>query len=203
MNAEPQVCSLPVMLIPVTLREVRMKDEHIGAVVLDQSAIQSGVAKVAAQLNKDFAEAVIITVVPGGILYTADLTRQLEFPVKMDYISCPHTPGERSNSSQIVFHNNIDLHDKDVILIDDAIESGGTMKRLVEYIKEHHSPRSVSVAILFVKPGRVEIHAKQYYAYEMLNDDLLIGYGMPWDNKYRNLPYVAKLTLTAQTDTTE
>ena len=136
----------------------------------------------------------MITVVPGGILYTADLTRQLEFTVKMDYISCPHTPGDRSNNSRIVFHNNIDLHDKDVILIDDAIESGGTMKRLVEYIRQHHSPRSVSVAILFVKPGRVEIPVKQYYAYEMLNDDLLIGYGMPWDNKYRNLPYVAKLT---------
>ena len=67
------------------------------------------------------------------------------------------------------------------------------MKRLVEHITENYQPASVSIAVLFVKPGRVEIPVKQYYAYEMENDDLLIGYGMPWDNKYRNRPNVAKL----------
>ncbi len=170
-----------------------MKNEHVGDIILDEKAIAQGVAKVAAQLNQDFDEAVIITVVPGGILYTADLTRQLTFEIAMDYISCPHTPGDRNNNSTIVFHHNIDIRDKHVILIDDAIESGGTMKRLVAYLQENFAPKSISVAILFVKPGRVDIPVKQYYACEMVNDELLIGYGMPWENKYRNLPFVAKL----------
>lgn len=170
-----------------------MNKEHIGEVILSEQAIAEGVAKVAGELNQEFDDAVIITVVPGGILYTADLTRQLKFDVNMDYISCPHTPGDRNNNSTIVFHNNIDINGRNVILIDDAIESGGTMKRLVQYISANHTAKSVSIAVLFVKPGRVDIPVKQYYAYEMKNDDLLIGYGMPWDNKYRNLPYVAKL----------
>lgn len=170
-----------------------MKDYAIGDVILDESAIATGVSKVAAMLNTDFQDAVVITVVPGGILYTADLTRQLNFDVSMDYISCPHTPGDRNNTSSIVYHHNVDTRGRHVIIIDDAIESGGTMKRLVEYIAENYQPASISVAVLFVKPGRVDIPVKQYYAYEMENDDLLVGYGMPWDTKYRNRPNVAKL----------
>lgn len=171
----------------------KMEHKHIGPVVLDETAIAGGVERVAARLNEDFSEAVAITVVPGGILFTADLLRKLTFDVQMDTISCPHTPGERNNASTIVYHPTIDITGKDVILIDDAIESGGTMKRLVEFLQTHYSPKSVSVAILFVKPGRVAIEAKQYYGSEMDSDDLLIGFGMPWEHKYRNLPYVAKL----------
>ncbi|MEX3021025.1 phosphoribosyltransferase [Kluyvera sp. STS39-E] len=170
-----------------------MENQHIGDVVLDEKAIATGVSSVAAQLNNDFTDAVVITVVPGGILYTADLTRQLNFDISMDYISCPHTPGDRNNNSSIVYHHNIEIAGRHIIIIDDAIESGGTMKRLVEFIAQNYQPASISIAVLFVKPGRVEIPVKQYYAYEMDNDDLLIGYGMPWDNKYRNRPNVAKL----------
>ncbi|WP_255145019.1 phosphoribosyltransferase family protein [Escherichia fergusonii] len=71
------------------------------------------------------------------------------------------------------------MGNRHVILIDDAIESGGTMKRLIEYILDNFSPALLSVAVLFVKPRRVNIPVKQYYAYEMESDDLLIGYGMP------------------------
>ncbi|ASV19999.1 MULTISPECIES: phosphoribosyltransferase [Klebsiella pneumoniae complex] len=170
-----------------------MNDSHIGKIILDESTIAKGVNLVADRLNADFSDAVIITVVPGGIFFTADLTRKLNFDVAMDYISCPHTPGERNNASEIVFHNNIGIEGRHVIVIDDAIESGGTMRRLVEHLNEKYHPQSVSVAVLFVKPGRVSIPARCYYAYEMENDDLLIGYGMPWQNKFRNLPCVSTL----------
>lgn len=173
-----------------------MKNTHAGDVVLDQAAIAHGVSIVADNLNQNFTDAVVITVVPGGIFFTADLVRKLNFDVEMDYISCPHTPGDRNNRSDIVFHNNIGINGRDVIVIDDALESGGTMRRLVEYLREHYSPASVSVAVLFVKPGRVAIPATCYYACEMENDDLLVGYGLPWQNKSRNLPYVAKLNIS-------
>ncbi|VUS30822.1 phosphoribosyltransferase [Klebsiella spallanzanii] len=170
-----------------------MNGSHTGKIILDESTIAEGVNLVADRLNADFSDAVIITVVPGGIFFTADLTRKLNFDVEMDYISCPHTPGERNNASEIVFHNNIGIEGRHVIVIDDAIESGGTMRRLVEHLNEKYHPQSVSVAVLFVKPGRVSIPARCYYAYEMENDDLLIGYGMPWQNKFRNLPCVSTL----------
>ena len=170
-----------------------MNTHAIGDIILSEATIDAGVRNVAARLNQDYTDAVVITVVPGGILYTADLTRQLNFDINMDYISCPHTPGERHNSSPIVYHQNIEVANRHVILIDDAIESGGTMKRLVELLQNNFHPASVAVAVLFVKPGRVSIPAKLYYAYEMENDDLLVGYGMPWEDKYRNRPNVAKL----------
>ena len=170
-----------------------MKDQNIGESVLNEKQIQEGVNRVARQLNEKFQDAVVITVVPGGILFTADLVRQLTFAISMDYISCPHTPGDRHNSSQIVYQQNIAIEGREVILIDDAIESGGTMKRLVEHLVNHYRAKSVSIATLFVKPGRVEIPVQQYFAYEMTNDELLVGYGLPWQDRLRNLSYIAKL----------
>jgi len=170
-----------------------MKTNHLGELVLSQQQIQEGVKIVADKLNKQFQEAVIISVVPGGILFTADLVRQLEFAVCMDYISCPHTPGSRNNSSDIVYHENICVQNKDVIVIDDALESGGTMKRLIENLLVNYQVKSVSIATLLVKPGRVDIPVPQYFAYEMANDDLLVGYGLPWQDKLRNVPYISKL----------
>lgn len=170
-----------------------MSNKHLGQVVLNASEIQNGVKRVANKINENFTDVVIISIVPGGILFTADLARQLTINVKMDYISCPHTPGDRNNKSEIVFHQNIKLEGRHVILVDDAIESGGTMKRLVEYISENYNPASVSIATLFVKPSRIQIPFTQYYAYEMENDDLLVGYGLPWKDKLRNIPFISKL----------
>ena len=170
-------------------------NKHIGEIVFNSDQIKTGVSNAAEQLNKKFGhdEIVIITVVPGGILFTADLVRQLTFDVSMDYISCPHTPGERNNASAIVYHQNINIAGKHVVLIDDAIESGGTMKRIVEFISQNFNVKSISVATLFVKPGRVNIPIDQHFAYEMENDDLLVGYGLPWNDKYRNMPFISQL----------
>lgn len=170
-------------------------NKHIGKTVLGSDQIKDGVSHVADQLNKKFSDedVVIITVVPGGILFTADLVRKLKFDVFMDYISCPHTPGDRNNSSAIVYHQNINIANRHVVLVDDAIESGGTMKKIVEFLANNFSVKSISVATLFVKPGRVGIPVDQYFAYEMENDDLLVGYGLPWNDKYRNMPFVSEL----------
>lgn len=167
-------------------------NQSIGQTVLSTDQVREGISRVAEGINRDFSSAVVITVVPGGILATADLVRQLTFDLEMDYISCPHTPGERDNASPIVYHQNILIAGRDVIVVDDAIESGGTMKRLVAHL-DSYQPASVSVATLFVKPGRVDIPVPQYYAYEMDSDEMLVGFGLPWQGTLRNLPYVAKL----------
>ncbi|RKF14291.1 hypoxanthine phosphoribosyltransferase [Alginatibacterium sediminis] len=170
-----------------------MQSKHVGELVLSQKHIAQGVTSVAQQLNQHFEHAVVISVVPGGILFTADLVRELKIDISMDYISCPHIPGDKQNKSQIVYHQNIVIAGRDVIVVDDAIESGGTMKRLIEFLGDNYQPKSLSVATLFVKPGRVDIQAKQYFGFEMPNDELLVGYGLPWKDKLRNVPYVSKL----------
>lgn len=172
-----------------------MNTKHIGECVLSEEDIARGVEVVAEKLNKSLARAVIISVVPGGILFTADLVRKLKFPVKMDYLSCPHTPGDRNNLSDIMFHNNIPLTDEHVILIDDAIESGSTMLKIVDFLTQNYHFKSLSVATLFVKPNRLNINADLFYALEMANDDLLVGYGLPWQDEHRNIPYVSKLVV--------
>lgn len=168
----------------------------IGETVLSADRVREGITRVAESINGDFSSAVVITVVPGGILVTADLVRQLKIGIEMDYVSCPHTPGQRSNASPIVYHQNIPIAGRDVIIVDDAIESGGTMKRLVDHFKAYE-PRSLSVATLFVKPGRIDIPVRQYYGYELDSDEMLVGFGLPWQDRFRNLPYVAKVNDSA------
>lgn len=172
-----------------------MNIKHLGKIVFDQTQIKKGVIHVSQQLNEKFEgqSAVVITVVPGGIIFTADLVRELTFDVSMDTISCPHTQGNRNNDSNIVFHQNIELEDQNVILIDDAIEPGGTMKRIVHYLNDSFNVKSLTIATLFVKSGRVNIPANQCYCYEIEGDDLLVGYGLPWKDKYRNIPYISML----------
>lgn len=172
-----------------------MENKHIGDLIFSSEQVNSGVRIVANKLNKEFVdeEVVIISVVPGGILFTADLVRGLKFDINMDYISCPHIPGDSNNSSPIIYHQNMTIKDKHVILVDDAIESGGTMKRVADFIGTEFKVKSVSIATLFVKPNRVSIPVTQYFAYEMENDDMLVGYGLPWKGKYRNIPFVSKL----------
>ena len=170
-----------------------MTKNAIGACVLSADQISEAVKHVAAHLNGQFERAVVIVVVPGGIFFGADLLRQLNFDVLMETISCPHTPGERNNASPIVFHPNVPLAGEDIILVDDAIESGGTMKRLVAHIRSLYAVNSISVATLFVKPGRVDVGAQEYYGLAMQSDELLVGYGLPWAHKSRNLPYIARI----------
>ena len=170
-----------------------MKSKHIGELVLSEKQIQDGVKIVADKLNTRFQNAVIISVVPGGILFTADLVRALTFDICIDHISCPHTPDDSNNSSALVYHQNVSIEGKDVIVVDDAIESGGTMKRLIKHLSGNYAVKSLSIATLFVKPSRVNIPVPQYFAFEMLNDDLLVGYGLPWQDTLRNVPYVSKL----------
>ncbi|WP_221076741.1 phosphoribosyltransferase [Agarivorans aestuarii] len=172
-----------------------MANEDIGELVFSSQQISQGVSAVAKQLNQKYLgeSLVVISVVPGGMLFTADLVRQLDLDLAIDYISCPHTPGSRNNDSNIEYQQNINIENQHVIVIDDAIESGGTMQRLIAHLSKHYAPKSLAVACLLVKPSRVTITAEQHYAFEMDNDDLLVGYGLPWNNLYRNLPYISKL----------
>ncbi|PCK06160.1 MAG: hypoxanthine phosphoribosyltransferase [Alteromonadaceae bacterium] len=171
--------------------------EIFGEVVLNTGQIKDGVKSVSKALNSEYAdkEVVVISVVPGGMLFTADLVRELKFDITMDYISCIHTPGDRDNSSPIIYHQNVEVKNKHVILVDDAIESGGTMSRLVKLFQDEYSVLSVAIATLFVKPSRVSIDVTAYYAFEMKTDDMLVGYGLPWNGKYRNIPSVFKLNV--------
>ncbi len=161
-------------------------------VVLSESSIADGVTEVAAKLNSRFQDVVAVVVVPGGVFFAADVLRLCHFNVVMDTVSCPHTPGERQNASPIVFQGLYSLANRDVILIDDAVESGGTMKRLVSFFQSEHAPRSVSVVTLFARPGRVDIGCEHYYAREVEEEGILVGYGLPWEGAHRNQPFISK-----------
>lgn len=169
-------------------------DSAVGPIVLTPEQIAAGIDDVAARINARLGgrhdPIVAITVVPGGILMTADLVRRLTGDVAMDWISCPHTPGQRSNASPIDYHQQVPIAGRDVLVIDDAVESGGTMRRLVEHLRGF-GPASLTVATLFVKPGRVDVGAPVVTGFELDSDEIVVGFGLPWEGKYRNLPHVA------------
>lgn len=163
--------------------------------VLSQIQIQRGFEKIARLLNQRFygLSAVVIVVVPGGMFFAADLMRKLTFDVAVDTVSCPHTPGDVSNTSAVNYLNEIDIEHRHVIVVDDALESGSTMKRIVKHIHDHHDVQSLSVCTLFARKGHKSVGADTEYAYEMENESLLIGYGLSLNTLYRNLPNVSAI----------
>lgn len=167
-----------------------------GTTALTSEQISAGLDDVASRVNTDGSDRgeplVVITAVPGGLLVAADLVRRLTGDIGMDWISCPHTPGQRSNASPIEYHQQVPIAGRDVLVIDDAVESGGTMKRLVAHLRGF-GPASIRVATLFVRPGRVDVGAPVLTGFELDSDELVVGFGLPWEGKYRNLPYVARL----------
>ncbi|WP_342668986.1 phosphoribosyltransferase [Vibrio sonorensis] len=109
--------------------------DMIGEIVLTQDQIEEGVNLVAERITHKYLgeEVVFIVVVPGGIFFAADLLRKLPFHFSIDHVACHHTPGSSQNHSPIIYQNDIELTGKHLVLVDDAIETGGTMKRVAQY----------------------------------------------------------------------
>ncbi|MEK8025074.1 phosphoribosyltransferase [Pseudaquabacterium rugosum] len=163
-----------------------------GQILLSREDIAAGVAHVARSLDAHCTAAVVITVVPGGMLFAADLVRQLRMDLALDWISCPHTPGCRTNDADIHYRQTVPIHGRDVIVVDDAIESGATMARILAHLQTH-GPRSLAVATLLVKPGRIALPVPQFHGFALDSDAPIVGYGLPWQDRWRQLPFVARL----------
>ena len=165
----------------------------IEKVIYSHDDIVNATKKLADQLNEIYRgkEVVLVTIMSGGLPFTNELMKHLKFDVYMDFItSSSYKFDEKISEPKIIYDAKVPLTGREVLIVDEIIDSGETIQKISSILKGY-KPESIAVVALLVKPNRIKPDVPEYYCFEHKTDDFLIGFGLDWDEKYRNLPYIA------------
>ena len=173
-----------------------MADMTIGTILFTEEQIQKRAEELGAQITRDYQgeELVLIGTLKGAILWMADLMKRIDLDTEIDFIVAS-SYGKNTTTSGIVKISKdveLDLEGKHVLIVEDIVDSGVTLKRLTEYFAERKA-KSVKVCSLLDKPSRRITDIKPDYLGFEVEDLFIIGYGLDFDQKYRNLPYISYL----------
>ena len=163
-------------------------------VLLTEEQIQEKVFELASRLNEKYKndELYLICVLKGSVMFLTDLAKHLKMPVKMEFIRLS-SYGSKFQSTGKVNAVDIalpDLNDKNVLIIEDIIDTGHTAKFLVDFINLNFKPKSFKFCSLMDKKCKREVNINaDYYCFEV-DDKFLVGYGLDYDGYYRNIPYI-------------
>lgn len=172
-----------------------MEDENID-VLYSQEQIQKRLQELAKQLDEDYQgkTVTVLCVMRGACFFAVELTLKMKTDIRYEFIEISSYGKETSSSGKVTLRTNIrdSLKGKDVLIVEDIIDSGRSMTYLLEHLKQYE-PNSVKVCVLADKKGRREFEVPiDYVAFEIPNR-FVVGYGFDAGEKYRNLPYIGAL----------
>src|SRR3954447_18376844 len=174
-----------------------MNDPVIGQTLVDQDALAERVRELGEEISRDYdgREVVLVGVLKGAIFFVADLMRHLDLHCAIDFMAVA-SYGSSTDSSgvvRILKDLDISIEGRDVLIIEDIVDSGLTLNYLLRTLRARN-PASLEVFALLTKPERRKVDLPiRYVGFEIPNE-FAIGYGLDHDERYRNLPYVAALT---------
>jgi hypoxanthine phosphoribosyltransferase len=161
------------------------------------TTILSRADELAARITEDYAgkDLTVIAVLNGALIFMADLLRRIPLPLKLDCISVASYHGGTESSGVVTFDQLSlpDIHSRHVLIVDDILDSGRTLHAIREKLRAETNPESVEICVLLSKRKKraKEMDAK-YVGFE-IDDEFVVGYGLDYDERYRNLPFVAVL----------
>ena len=163
-------------------------------VLLTEEEVNKKISEVAAQINKDYEgkEVHLICILKGGVFFTCELTKRLTIPVSLDFMSVSSYGSDTKSSGVVKIIKDLDepLEGKNVIIVEDIIDSGRTLAYLIEVLKQRN-PKNIELCTLLDKPERrVKKQVQVKYTCFTIPDEFVVGYGLDYDQKYRNLPYI-------------
>ena len=163
-------------------------------VLLGEEVVYNSINEVAEQINKDYAgkDIHLICILKGGVFFTCELAKRLTVPVSMDFMSVSSYGAGTVSSGVVKIIKDLDepLEGKDVLIVEDIIDSGRTLAYLIEILKQR-GPKSIHLCTLLDKPERrVKKQVHVDYTCFTIPDEFVVGYGLDYDQKYRNLPYI-------------
>lgn len=172
-----------------------MKDD-VEKIIVTEEEIRQKVQEISQRLAKDYKDKnlTLIGILNGSLVFLSDLIRLLPFPMRLDTIGASTYGNSASPRAETILLNKLrsDIEGRDVLLVDDIIDSGKTLRRVVEDIRSY-SPRSLKTCVLLNRPSRRSEKIEPDYCGFELGDDFVVGYGLDYNNGYRNLPYIAVL----------
>jgi hypoxanthine phosphoribosyltransferase len=166
-------------------------------VLLDAATIQARVRALAAQIEGDYppGEAIhLVCVLKGGFVFTADLVRAMGPHVTLDFIAVSSYATDTRSSGEVRLLKDLDsgLQGRHVIIVEDIVDTGLTLTYLQDILRAR-SPKSLRTACLLSKPSRRTVEVAVEYVGFTIEDRFVVGYGLDFAEKYRNLPHIAEL----------
>ena len=162
-------------------------------IMLSREKIAARVAELGAEISKDFAgkEIHAVAVLKGSFIFLADLVRHIDLPVHTHFLAV-HSYSGTESTGQVQLTQDIDepLQDKHVLLVEDIIDTGLTLRYLFDTLQTRQ-PASLKIATLLDKPSRRKVDVTGDYTGFEIPDEFVVGYGLDYDGKYRNLDHVA------------
>ena len=171
-------------------------EQAVTEVLIDQDALQRRIAELGEEISNDYAgrDLLLVGVLKGAVFFMADLMRSLTIPCEIDFMAIS-SYGDSTDSSgvvRILKDLDINIDGRDVLVVEDIIDSGLTLSYLMRNL-EAREPASLEVCALLTKPDRREIDVTvRYIGFEIPNR-FVVGYGLDFAERYRNLPYVGVL----------
>ena len=162
-------------------------------VLLSEEEVDSRIKQIAAKVSKDYAgkEIHLICVLKGGVFFTCELAKRITIPVTIDFMSVSSYGNSRESSGIVKIAKDLDepILDKEVLVVEDIIDSGKTLNHLKPML-ESRNPASLHLCTLLSKPDRREVEVPVKYIGFEVPDEFVVGYGLDYAQKYRNLPYI-------------
>ena len=167
-------------------------------VLLTEEEVNKRISEVAEQINRDYAgrHVHLICILKGGVFFTCELAKRLDLSVSLDFMSVSSYGAGTKSSGIVKIVKDLDepLEGKEVIIVEDIIDSGRTLSYLLQNLKTRN-PKSLKLCTLLDKPDRRVCDVKVDYVGFEIPDEFVVGFGLDLDQQYRNLPYIGCVEL--------
>lgn len=173
-----------------------MLNKDIQEVLVTEEQLKEVNERLGAKITEDFKNKnlLVVGILKGSIYFMTDLTRYIDLPLKLDFLAVSSYGGGTSSSGAVKILKDIDinLEGYDILLVEDILDSGRTLHYVCEMLKTR-KPKSISIVTLLDKPERRVVDLTPDYVGCQVPDEFVVGYGLDYDQKYRNLPYIGSL----------
>ena len=165
-------------------------------ILLSEEEVNKRISEIGEQISKDYAgrQVHLVCVLKGGSFFMCELAKRITVPVSLDFMSVSSYGGDTKSSGVVKIVKDLDepLKDKDVIVVEDIVDSGRTLSYLLELLGQR-GPKSLALCTLLDKPERRVVDVKVDYTGFDIPDEFVVGYGLDYAEDYRNLPYIGVL----------
>ena len=177
-------------------RDVETVTDAVGEVLIESDALQARIAELGAEISREYEgrDLLLVGVLKGAVFFMADLMRELSIPCEIDFMAISSYGAATDSSGVVRILKDLDINiaGRDVLVVEDIIDSGLTLSYLMRNLQAR-KPASLEICALLTKPGRREIDVPVRYVGFEIPNKFVIGYGLDFAERYRNLPYVAVL----------
>ena len=170
--------------------------QDIEEVLFSEEQISQIVARIGQEISRDYAgkNLLLVSVLKGSVVFMADLMRAITIPARIDFMATSSYGSGVKSSGVVRILKDLDLELKgyDILIVEDILDSGKTLQYLTRLLQSR-GPASIRICTLFDKPERREVEVFPTYVGARIPDAFIVGYGLDYDEKYRNLPFVGVL----------